>query len=51
MSLVIYVDDLLVGTSHPDGAKHLKEAFLDRVEKIKRTGELPLGKPGSVPSF
>ena len=48
MSLVIHVDDLLVGTSHPDGAKYLKEAFLSRVEKIKITGEIPLGKAGSV---
>ena len=48
MALVIYVDDLLVGTSRPDGAKYLKEAFLESVEKIKITGELPVGKPGTV---
>ena len=48
MALVIYVDDLLVGTSHHDGAKYLKEAFLESVEKIKITGELPVGKPGTV---
>ena len=48
MILVIYVDDVLMGCSDERGPHELKSAFLTRVEKIKITGELPLGKPGTL---
>ena len=51
MILVIYVDDLLLGSDHPDAAVYVKAAFLERVAKIKIQGEVLFGKTGSLTSL
>ena len=48
MSLVLYVDDVLVGCSDSQGISELREAFLEKVAKIKVTGGIKPSEPGSI---
>ena len=46
--LVIYVDDILIGSSHPDAKDYVVEAFMTKVQKVKVTGFIAAGQEGKV---
>ena len=48
MVLILYVDDILVGCDSPHGLENLRDAFLDRVSKVKITGQLNPDQPGTI---
>ena len=40
MALVIYVDDILVGFDRPGALEELRDAFQEKVQKVKICGEI-----------
>ena len=45
---MIYVDDILIGSSHPDAKDYVVEAFMTKVQKVKVTGFIAAGQEGKV---
>ena len=48
MALVIYVDDILVSFDREGALEHLREAFQEKVQKVKLCGQIGIKEEGKV---